>query len=182
MKTKTLKAENRSPYYHCEIPFSIARPRRFLEVRHVGVERCYVPEPLTYGTLNPPAARIELMVHPGRTSARVLFRIVAASPVGFLGVRYEILDCFNRLIKHDETGWIPSVINGDGTQVRQSEIEFPEPNKSPAEILLDLNDTDLLHPLWLAVYAEEPDYSQMELKAQYMLWTGHGRSNRLKDV
>src|SRR5215471_17581271 len=161
MKTKSLKAENNFAYHQCEMPFGFARPRRFLEVRHVGIERCFVPEPLSYATFNPPAGRIELIAHPGRTSARVLFRIVAESPVGFLGVRYEILDCFNRLIKHDETGWIPSVIDGNGTQVPQHEIEFPEPTKSPAEILLDLNDTDLLHPLWLAVYAEEPDHGQM---------------------
>jgi hypothetical protein len=174
MKTKTLKMENRSPDHQCEMPFHFTRPRRFLEVRHVGMERCFAPEPLTYATFNPPPARIELMVHPGRTSARLLFRVLAASPAGFLGVRYEILDYFKRLIKRDETGWIPSVIDGDGTLVRQCEIEFPEPNKSPAEIPLDLNDTDLLHPLWLAIYADEPGHSQMELRARYMLWNGRG--------
>jgi hypothetical protein len=174
MKMKTLKMERHPAYQQSEMPFVCKRPQRFLEVRHVGIEYCFPPEPQTYASFDPPAGRIELTVHPGRTSARVLFRIVAASPVGFLDVRYEILDCFNRLIKRDETGWIPSLIDREGNLVRQQRIEFPEPNKSPAEIPLDLNGTDLLHPLWLAVYADEPDHSRMELRAQYILWDGRG--------
>jgi len=156
------------------MPFLFKRHPRFLEVRHVGMQYCLAPEPQTYTTLDPPAGRIELTVHPHRKSARVFFRILAASPAGFLGVRYEILDCFHRLIKHDETGWIPSLIDHTGRQLRQPEIEFPERHKAPAEILLDIDGTDLLHPLWLAVYAEEPDHRRMELKTQYMLWNGHG--------
>jgi hypothetical protein len=174
MKTKTLKLENLSRSQQYEMPLLLERPQRFLEVRHVGMQYCFPPEPQTYATFSPPSGRIELTAHARRKSARVFFRIVAASPAGFLGIRYEILDCFNRLIKHDETGWVPSLIDPAGKQVRQREIEFPEANKSPAEILLDLNDTDLLHPLWLAVYAEEPDHGRMELKTQYMLWDGHG--------
>lgn len=174
MNTKTVKVEIHSPYQQCEIPVVFKKPQRFLEVRHVGMQNCYAPEPQSYTTLAPPTGRIELTVHPHRKSARVFFRIVAASPAGFLGVRYEILDCFNRLIKHDETGWIPSLIDEAGNQLPQREIEFPEPHKAPAELVLDLKGTDLLHPLWLAVYAEEPDHSRMELRTQYMLWNGQG--------
>lgn len=166
--------ENHCQYHQRELPVFFRKPQRFLEVRHVGIEYCLPPEPHTYATFDPPAGRIELTVHPRRKSARVFFRILAASPAGFLTIRYEILDSFNRLIRHDETGWIPCLIDHAGNLVRRHEIEFPEANKSPAEIILDLETTDLLHPLWLAVYAEEPDHSRLELKTQYMLWNGRG--------
>jgi hypothetical protein len=174
MKSTTLKLETHSPCQQREVPFVINRPRHFLQVRHVGMECCFAPERQTYSTLEPPTGRIELTVYSHRRFARVFFRVLAASPVGFLGVRYEILDYFHRLLKHDETGWIPYLVDHAGNQLPQQEIEFPEPNKAPAEILLDLKGTDLLHPLWLAVYAEESDHTRMALKTQYMLWNGHG--------